>query len=770
MKEFYTILAAALLATAAFAQNEPSVTTNKSFARGATMAFGRATFKAVNNNTISERGFCWSKDTKEPTIEDAHSKKNFSNNGLIYIMDDLEPATVYYARPYAIGKDGSVGYGEVLKIVTLPMGTVTWSYDNGADAAANERINSAVASCAEYWNKLTNIEGLFLNVHYGSGTPTADCSYGGWMRVGPNQSYQRTGTIMHEALHAIGVGQHDVWYGSSSPLRAGSGTGQWLGTRATEFVRFWDNNASAIVNGDNTHIWPYGINGANEDNGTDALYCATSLLAQAVGEDGLPCTTARPYGSPYYSFNQEDDIKYYIKNESETYGLMTSYLVEESGKLVWKAMSAAEAIANDAAAWTIKFTPKNQFYQLINVASGKQVSYGDAQLMPSRKEVTSSTGVSVTSAHSYWFVFPSQNGALSAGTNGTTSIAAFDLSDNATRQRWAILTEPQATQMENVSLLAYRDLFAKTRANVEALLQTPHIQLVEDADQTFISTIDQLSAKCEAATDASEIETCNNDLLTAAKTFLSSVCVSDLEQPFSLTFLLKNPDFATDKSGWSGTIINDGVWNYQCVEFYQKSANTTQTLADMPKGTYQLSMQGFQRPGSYTNVYNDFIAGTNNVGGKLYLEKSSAGVLVKNIMEDRSTTSLDGGDKKMTDGTYIPDNMASASAHFKKGYYDNTVQYYYAGGNLKLGYIASGNTGSSYWTIFTNFRLAYLGALTADEIAAEIQKTGIESLSDAEGAESSSRIFNIAGQAVNKSVDTLTPGFYVIGHRKTIVK
>ena len=53
------ILASTLLALAtvlAMAQ-APTVTTDTRFARGATMAFGRATFSS-NGSAISERGFC----------------------------------------------------------------------------------------------------------------------------------------------------------------------------------------------------------------------------------------------------------------------------------------------------------------------------------------------------------------------------------------------------------------------------------------------------------------------------------------------------------------------------------------------------------------------------------------------------------------------------------------------------------------------------------------------------------------------------------------
>lgn len=76
-------------------------------------------------------------------------------------------------------KGYAVGYGDVIKVITLPEGKITWSYNNGGPADANARINAAVGSAVDYWNHLTSIQGLHLTVSFGAGTPTADCSYEG---------------------------------------------------------------------------------------------------------------------------------------------------------------------------------------------------------------------------------------------------------------------------------------------------------------------------------------------------------------------------------------------------------------------------------------------------------------------------------------------------------------------------------------------------------------------------------------------------------------
>ncbi|WP_153825482.1 hypothetical protein [Niastella caeni] len=42
------------------------------------------------------------------------------------------------------------------------------------------------------------------------------------------------------------------------------------------------------LKGDNLHFWPYGINGAHEDNGQEMLYITNVLIMQGMKKDGLP--------------------------------------------------------------------------------------------------------------------------------------------------------------------------------------------------------------------------------------------------------------------------------------------------------------------------------------------------------------------------------------------------------------------------------------------------------------------------------------------------
>lgn len=455
----------------------PTVVTGSYVARGSTMALGRLTVSSSSD--ILEQGFCWSTDS-DPSVLDNRSTDYYSNNGNIYKLDGLEPSTVYYVRAYAMTTDYAVGYGDVVKVITIPAGNCTGDYDNGGSDAEDARISAALEGGLYYYNHFTSINGLYISCHYGSSTATADCSYGGWMRVGPNSSYQATGTILHEMAHAVGVGTHSVWYSSTSPMRSGSGSGYWLGDRATEVVRFFDNDDTALLNGDGTHMWPYGINGASEDTHQEILYIANAMIVQALGEDGLPPTSG--FGTPAYTFDCEDNVKYYIKNSSSSRGLYSKYLINSStNRLRSVEMTASEALANDSAAWYIEFDPTTCYYILKNAATGLYFSYQSTgtngitlisrnnvttnekfQLMMSREDTELGVGESTFTDRAYWIIHTTSSTTppcLSTSATGTSITSSFDLSGDTKEQNWLILTEEKVSSLEGaVSSILLSDL------------------------------------------------------------------------------------------------------------------------------------------------------------------------------------------------------------------------------------------------------------------------------------------------------------------------
>lgn len=764
----------------------PTVVTDTRYARGSSVIFGRSTVSGVATSKIQEQGFCWSTHP-EPTIFDNRTTQYLTNNGRIYRMEGLTPSTVYYIRAYALTKDYAVGYGDILKVITIPRGTIGWSYDNGADAAANERINNAVASAVEYWNTYTSIKGLYLSVHYGSGTPTADCSYGGWMRVGPNSSYQRTGTIMHEMGHAIGVGQHSVWYGPGSPLRENGNSGIWLGDRATAVLRFWDNSTTATMNGDGTHMWPYGVNGAHEDNGSEVLYIANSLITQALGEDGLPPTGG--FATPAYVFEQEDHVKYYIKSESDDFGANTSYLtINNKGMLEWQAMDGQQVVANDSAAWYITFNPRNSYYQFKNVSTGRFITYYGTgrngfrtaakevattneqfHLMRSRVDKVIGEGANKKVLRGYWIIHPENvlnPTCFVPMANNRTETASFNLANTAENQRWLIFTADEINDVEKASKSRLNTQALDMIEKIKDLAAVPHVEETEGADAALASQLLEVEGRmADDNLTTSDLSGILEELRTMVVDFLAEVTPKSPTQPFDITFFMADPSL-TNAAGWSAvpTISNS------CGEYYQSAFNFNQTIKSMPGGTYELRVQAFQRPGTSADVHNSYVAGNDDVTAEIYMGSES--VKMKNIMADAQKSKQSAEDVSVGANPvlYIPNTMLSASTYFKKGWYDNSLLGELAsdGRSLKVG-IRSTVSNNSYWCTFDNFRLYFYGAMSRETITdiedVIVDKNGI--------VVSPQDVYTLSGVLVRKNVtslEQLPKGFYIVGGKKVVVQ
>lgn len=752
----------------------PTITkTDKRYARGSVMAFGRFEY-SLNGAKLKEAGFCYSTE-KNPTVEDSRSTRYFENYGNIYIMENMKPSTVYYARPYVVTTGYQVAYGDELKIVTLPKGGMTWSYNNGGSAEENDRINNAMEYGMYVWNMLMSTQGFHLTGNYGSGTPTADCSYGGWMRIGPNAAYQRTGTIMHEAAHGVGVGTHWTW-----------GTllvnGTWTGPRANSVLQFWNNNTTEEMHGDGMHMWPYGINGAHEDAGTDFLYYGNALIIQAMHEDGLQPTNGC-FANAAYTFEHEDSIKYYIKNESEACGLNTSYLTVENSKPIWKAATSEDFAANDNFAWYLTFDPKVQNYTFRHAATNECISYNGStlktvaretpsssekfQLMMGRKTVTVGGGSTAMTVRGYWITKPNGDWAraIEASSDGSVKVSDFDLSADAATQHWIIMTIEDVEKFDGAAVLTARNDLKALMENIEKLYATPHVENVEGTDVALENVLQTAKALLDAnSSDLSELTAAFENLRQGGMTFLGNATPSDIAQPFDITFLMSDPSITTGE-GWTGS--HDV--QYSLIEYYEKDFDFYQTINNLPKGTYKLKVQAFNRPGTYETTYADYQAGRNNSNAYMYFSAKSQ--KIAHMAQYASTSRVHSDDKSVTSPAgYVPNTMASAAAYFAKGYYDNElVVTLNRTMNAKVG-IRQGSASSYYWTIFDNFRLYYYGSYTSTDV------TGIEDMPYAPAEPlfaNPADIYSINGVLVRKnatSLEGLEKGMYIINHKKVVVK
>jgi len=681
-----------------------TVKTDTRYARGATMAFGRST---VTGNNILEQGFVYSDTNNQPTLADPRTTDFVAVNGNIYRMNNLTPATKYYCRAYAVNTNYQVAYGDVIEIITIPKGTLAYTFNEHAnDDDIDARIEGSIAGSVNYWNNLSQLSGLSFTANYASGTPTADCSYGGWIRFGPTVSYQAVGTTMHEMLHGIGMGTHGSWTGD---IRSNGGHGTWLGKRTRDLMQFWDNNDTEYFTGDGTHGWgnsatyDYCINGADKDRHADYQYLCTSLIAEALCEDNLIRANNR-FCVPAYTFPQSDSKNYVITNSNGKYGQGKLFLVDEGGTLKWKELTSDEvAAATNGALWNITFTPSNQYYQIKNTNTNRYITYNsgfktsatsdDMQLLLSFADAEIGEQLFDT----YHIIDPNDwsqtPNCLTATSGNNVTSNAFSPTNAATAQRWIIMEVDDLSAIEQ----GYADILTDLITKIRAMMTTNHTEVVDGADAELNAQLNAIEAEKDNAS-VSRLIQLYDEAWNDAKTFLKHTKPATY---YDISFLIENAGFQNGTDGWEGT---SPTVNFGCAEFYQTSFDIYQQLTDLPAGKYAYKVKAFQRPGTSTEAFN----GTNPVQVSQYLNSTLKTIC--NICDYKQRTKVGIGNEVAVGSTYyIPDNMEASSAYFNRGYYDNTIeQTMLVDGDMVIG-LKGTNNGASYWAIFDDFRLYYYG-------------------------------------------------------------
>lgn len=456
--------------------------TNHYVPTGATEALMRAEFEGDN---VLEKGICWSTE-HNPTVVDNRTKQFWTLNGNIYHATGLEPATVYYLRPYIISNGYEVAYGDEVKIVTHPQGTCRGTWDEGAPTeAANTRCREAINQTIDYFNEWTGIAGFTLSGHYGASTPTADCSYGGWMRIGPNSGNQAIGTVIHETGHGVGVGTRKIAYGYSTGCYDDTNlhNWKWYGREANKVYSFLENkeadpyNSDFCMVGDGTHAWgasasyDWFVNGADKDKHLPLQYAGGCILLYGMFVDGLCPTDAYANGLPAYTYNFDEKKTYYImcKNEKAglNTGLLTAYTLPSTGTLSLKVREAMTEGGSVTAAdeWKLSYNAKTGYYQFRNVATGRYLSCASSitlknvvnptsaesiQIMPDRTDVTIGEKGDFKT-HGYWFTWNNSGNRAMQATNMSNGLCnvtgqAFNFSDTATNQQFIIISEDEMMQ------------------------------------------------------------------------------------------------------------------------------------------------------------------------------------------------------------------------------------------------------------------------------------------------------------------------------------
>ncbi|MBQ4380408.1 MAG: hypothetical protein II806_03925, partial [Bacteroidaceae bacterium] len=587
----------------------PTVTWNKEIIHGSRGACGRLEAKGSN---IIERGFCWSTNP-EPTVMDGHSSLNYSFNGIVYVMM-LEPATVYYVRPYALTSTYAVGYGEPTKIITGFKSDIEYGFNWAAPSdLENEQCLEAMETAVQYLRDWTSIAGFRPYLNYESGKWGADCGYGGWISAG--ESYARNpGVLMHEMGHGIGVGQHWRYTSWDSPLHP---TYLWTGDRANRVFAFFENqpdvyNADGtfasggnhtVADGDRVHVC-YGLSGVTAP--IDLIRQA--VFYQGMYEDGMPAVSDG--ACPFWSFKNEEGKKYYITNEKNEYG--TKFLADENNKLSYKKISMADVQNDDAYAWYLTYVPTTGLYFLKNAKTGNYISYNGSafvtnstsnpstneriQLMPVRVKMETKLGNETIIRQTYWMVRGNRvenPEAMTVASSTTANITAPELNfyDNSEQQHWDFLTVEDMAAYDQANLALNSRRLEELINGSRNLLDSPH-ELINpeetNTDTDFLAIVKATDSSRASMTTSSQMSAAITSFTNDISDYLTKIQPVSISQPLDLTFLIDGADFPKG-SMWDGLDENPtSPLQYNATSFALK-----QTVTNTPKGTYMFVLKGF---------------------------------------------------------------------------------------------------------------------------------------------------------------------------------
>ncbi|MBQ7511226.1 MAG: tyrosine-protein phosphatase [Prevotella sp.] len=232
-----------------------------------------------------------------------------------------------------------------------------------------------------------------------------------------------------------------------------------------------------------------------------------------------------------------------------------------------------------------------------------------------------------------------------------------------------------------------------------------------DADRQALSdALSSAASQIATAGTVDDIDIVNQQLRTAAITFIQQVQLAEGTQ-LNLKPLLLNASFGSNDSyGWGGT--EPAFQKYGNGEFFSKNFNLSQTLQGMPQGRYLLRVQSFQRRRSDAEkAMTDYVNGVTTTS-EVYLYANDEQAAVANIGRDAQTTNAVGGQKVTINEQdyWLPSDMSSSNKFFSNGFYWNElIVHQLTNGDMTIGLRSTDNSTFGFWTMVDNFELYWQG-------------------------------------------------------------
>ncbi|WP_155808593.1 hypothetical protein [Xylanibacter brevis] len=266
------------------------------------------------------------------------------------------------------------------------------------------------------------------------------------------------------------------------------------------------------------------------------------------------------------------------------------------------------------------------------------------------------------------------------------------------------------------------EVYQAYEASIAVFLKAQELKVQLDAaKEKNVNVADQEAVYLNESATMEQLE----EAITQVKAAIAKAAedAASVAKPADLTSSITNPNFDGHvATGWKGDGPGWGNGDQnlsEVAEHYNKNYDTYQELADMPKGVYMLSANGFYR--NAANGWDEYKNGTNKFA-KLYAvadEKEMTQPFTSrwsclNTQPMAGATAFgpeaEEAEVKVDDVTYYaPNNPAAARLYFEKGWYMNNLFFSVDGGSVKLGVKKTEDNSGSDWTVFDNFTLTYFG-------------------------------------------------------------
>lgn len=166
-------------------------------------------------------------------------------------------------------------------------GMITYTLNKVSNPTADQsdaykKITIAMDSALSFYNSYTSLS-RNLYIVYEPSVATADGNSNGTIRFGNNRAYMVTATAMHEMGHVFGVG-------TTSNYKNLIVNGVFTGSNATDTLKTLTGDNTAVLKGDATHFWPYGLNYASEAKSIND-YIFHARIVNAMQKDFYPTRT-----------------------------------------------------------------------------------------------------------------------------------------------------------------------------------------------------------------------------------------------------------------------------------------------------------------------------------------------------------------------------------------------------------------------------------------------------------------------------------------------